>query len=77
MASESVALVTGSSRGIGRGIATALAARGWHLMINYTRDKTAAEAAQREVEEARADARRDLPTHGDPIYELPVLPWRG
>lgn len=50
MASESVALVTGSSRGIGRGIATALAERGWHLVINYNRDKTAAEATQEEVE---------------------------
>lgn len=50
MASRSVALVTGSSRGIGRGIALALAEHGWHLVINYRRDKTAAEATQAAVE---------------------------
>ncbi len=50
MASERVALVTGSSRGIGRGIATALAERGWHLVINYRRNKTAAEETKAVIE---------------------------
>jgi NAD(P)-dependent dehydrogenase (short-subunit alcohol dehydrogenase family) len=30
-----VAIVTGSSRGIGRGIAKALAEHAWHLVIGY------------------------------------------
>jgi len=37
-----IALVTGSSRGIGRGIALAFAAEGADLVINYRRDEAAA-----------------------------------
>jgi NAD(P)-dependent dehydrogenase (short-subunit alcohol dehydrogenase family) len=40
---DQVALVTGSSRGIGRGIAQALAGRGWHIVINYRGNRQAAE----------------------------------
>lgn len=36
------ALVTGASRGIGRGIALALAGAGADIAVNYTRDETAA-----------------------------------
>ena len=39
------ALVTGSSRGIGRGIAYALAEAGYDIMINYTSNEAAAEEA--------------------------------
>ena len=39
------ALVTGSSRGIGRGIAYALADAGYDIMINYTSNEAAAAEA--------------------------------
>jgi len=45
-----VALVTGASRGIGRGIAEALARRGWRIAINYHVNRQAAEETQALVE---------------------------
>ncbi|MCZ6632046.1 MAG: 3-ketoacyl-ACP reductase [bacterium] len=45
-----VALVTGSSRGIGRGIAYCLAEAGYDIVINYTSNREAAEEAARGVE---------------------------
>src|SRR5438270_12512325 len=39
---NSVALITGASRGIGRGIALALAFRGWDLLLNFARNRPAA-----------------------------------
>lgn len=47
---EKVAIVTGSSRGIGRGIALALANLGWGIVINYLSNRSAAEEAQRAIE---------------------------
>jgi 3-oxoacyl-[acyl-carrier protein] reductase len=44
------ALVTGASRGIGRGIALALADAGADVAIGYRREKEAAEATVREIE---------------------------
>ncbi|MFC1923208.1 3-ketoacyl-ACP reductase [Chloroflexota bacterium] len=41
--SRMVAIVTGSSRGIGRGIVLALAERGWDAVINYRGNRQAAE----------------------------------
>ena len=41
-----VALVTGSSRGIGRAIALKLAAEGADVIINYFRKRSAAELMQ-------------------------------
>ncbi len=53
--SNPVALVTGASRGIGRGIVLELAGLGYDLMINYARNLTAAERTARDcAERARA-----------------------
>lgn len=45
-----VALVTGASRGIGRGIAVALAAAGHHVVVNYARNAEAAAEVGQAVE---------------------------
>src|SRR5712692_1214907 len=37
-----VALVTGAGRGIGQGIATALGATGWAVIVNYVSNSSAA-----------------------------------
>ncbi len=44
-----VAIVTGSSRGIGRGIVFALAERGWDVVINFRGNRLAAEETQAAV----------------------------
>jgi 3-oxoacyl-[acyl-carrier protein] reductase len=46
----SAALVTGASRGIGRGIAMALAREGYNVVINYAKNAAAAEEVRKEVE---------------------------
>lgn len=47
-----VAIVTGASRGIGRGIVTALAREGFDCVVNYARNAAAAAEVGREVESA-------------------------
>ena len=47
---NSAAIVTGSSRGIGRAIAIELARQGADVLINYNQNKDAAEEVQAEIE---------------------------
>jgi 3-oxoacyl-[acyl-carrier protein] reductase len=51
-----VALITGASRGIGRGIALELGGRGARVVINYRRDEAAAAEAVAEVESLGGEA---------------------
>ena len=53
---EHAALVTGSSRGIGRAIAMELARQGWPVCVNYIRQQQAAEEAVRAIRAAGGSA---------------------
>ena len=60
--SKKVAIVTGSSRGIGRGIVLALAEREWDAVINYRGNRQAAEETQEAV---KAHQARTIVIQGD------------
>jgi 3-oxoacyl-[acyl-carrier protein] reductase len=51
-----VALVTGGSRGLGRGVAEAFAAEGANVIVNYVKDAAAAEAAVAKIKALGTDA---------------------
>lgn len=51
-----IALITGASRGIGRGIALALAREGFSCVVNYASNAAAAEEVGRQIEAAGAKA---------------------
>lgn len=51
-----VALITGASRGIGRAIALAIAARGGRVLINYQRNATAAQEVVAAIEAMGGEA---------------------
>lgn len=53
---ERIAVVTGASRGIGRGIALELARRGATIVINYNTNAEAAEAVVNEIKTAGGEA---------------------
>jgi NAD(P)-dependent dehydrogenase (short-subunit alcohol dehydrogenase family) len=54
MSSRGIALVTGSSRGIGRGIALGLAREGFDVIINYVTDEQSAQQVLKQVQAAGA-----------------------
>ncbi len=61
-----VVLVTGSSRGLGRGVAENLAAAGYSVAIHYGRNKEAAmEAAAACAAKAKSPAQKFAPVGGD------------
>ena len=51
-----VALVTGGSRGLGRGIAEGFAAEGAKIVVNYSKDESAAKAAVDAIKNSGSDA---------------------
>lgn len=53
---DSAAIVTGSSRGIGRAIAIELARQGADVLINYNQNRDAAEAVKQEIEDVGRNA---------------------
>jgi len=64
--SERVALVTGGSRGIGKGIALGLAREGVRIAISYRSNKAAAQNALRQLQERGAECFAVEADAGDP-----------
>lgn len=62
-----VAIVTGSSRGIGADIAKALAKAGAKVIINYVHDDTAAERVRREISFSGGECRVIRADVSDPV----------
>jgi 3-oxoacyl-[acyl-carrier protein] reductase len=68
MSAKRVALVTGASRGIGRGIAVRLAVGGWAVVVNYRSSAGAADEVVNEITAAGGSAiavRADIATLTD------------
>ena len=53
---DKVAVVTGASRGIGRGIVQVLAQEGAQVAVNYVKDRAAAEEVVQEILETGSRA---------------------
>src|SRR5262245_23998744 len=56
MTDKSIALVTGASRGIGRAVAQALAAHGYHVLLNFRSRMEEAEATRASIEKSGGSA---------------------
>jgi 3-oxoacyl-[acyl-carrier protein] reductase len=67
---KKVAIVTGASKGIGAGIATALAAAGASVVVNYSSSK---EGAERAVAEITAKGGKAIAVQGDVSKSADVL----
>ena len=66
MTTPPLALVTGASRGLGRGIAVALAGEGYSVCINYAHNLPAAEETARLcADTARSTGQRFIPVQAD------------
>ena len=50
MTENKVAMVTGSSRGLGKALAIELAKQGYDIVVNYARSRSAAEETVKEIE---------------------------
>jgi 3-oxoacyl-[acyl-carrier protein] reductase len=68
-----VALVTGSSRNIGRAIATALAKRGNHVVVHGVHDRGAVEETARMVEEHGVKGLVTMGDLGDPQTAVTII----
>lgn len=63
-------LITGGTRGIGRATALKCAGQGWNVALNYLSNRSAAEAAAREVQAAGGHA---ISVQGDVAVEADVI----
>ena len=66
MANSKVAVITGGTKGIGRGIGLRLAAKGYDLAVSYRRDAEGAQAFAKEIE---AKGRKALLVQADQTEE--------
>lgn len=70
-----VVVVTGASRGIGRGIARAFAGQGDRVIVNYRADKSGAEETRRLIEEAGGQAWAVPADVGQPSDGQRMVEW--
>ena len=70
---EKIALVTGSSRGIGRAVATELARQGWAVCINYREREDCARSL---VEQLTGEGCRVMAVQADVACRGTTPVWR-